>query len=166
MYCSLVLSTGCCCLFKKIYFRRFPQSALSAFRRRVWALLVWPHPTSSFTGDLMTAVDTFFPSYCIKIYPSDKPWMSLEITRSLHSGFKRSGADLVTTMTSIDWNQWLILSGKLRTAPTTHVQTKWHRYKNLEEKRKYQTQRRTSCILSKKIPHHPRFQFQASWIYF
>ena len=87
-------------------------------------------------------------------------------TRSLHSGFKRSGADLVTTMTSIDWNQWLILSGKLRTAPTTHVQTKWHRYKNLEEKRKYQTQRRTSCILSKKIPHHPRFQFQASWIYF
>ena len=87
-------------------------------------------------------------------------------TRSLHSGFKRSGADLVTTMTSIDWNQWLILSGKLRTAPTTHVQTKWHRYKNLEEKRKYQTQRRTYCILSKKIPHHPRFQFQASWIYF
>ena len=75
---------------KRISMRRFPQSAICAFGR--WAC---SHPwfsdvevdgaplvdplTDSFTKDLLSACDVYFPSKFVKIHPTDKPWMSPEI---------------------------------------------------------------------------------------
>ena len=76
---------------KRISMRRFPQSAISAFGR--WACshrwfsdveVDGDSPsvdslTDSFTKDLSSASDVYFPSKSVKIQPTDKPWMSPEI---------------------------------------------------------------------------------------
>ena len=76
---------------KKKYTHRFPQSAISAFGR--WACVHrWLSDvemgkdspsvdslTDSFTKDLSSAIDVYFSSKCVKIHPTDKPWMSPEI---------------------------------------------------------------------------------------
>lgn len=76
---------------KRIPMRRFPQSAISAFGR--WACshrwfsdleVDGDSPsvdslTDSFTKDLSSASDIYFPSKYVKIHPMDKPWMSPEI---------------------------------------------------------------------------------------
>ncbi|CAB3995794.1 Hypothetical predicted protein [Paramuricea clavata] len=82
--------------------RRFTQSSCAAFGRwcsdHVWFSDV-QHPdsatalASSFTSELSSAIDLFFPTKTIKIHATDKPWMTpmlkqliIQRQRAFHSG--------------------------------------------------------------------------------
>ena len=64
---------------------RYPQSALNSFglwsSRNEWFSKLEPSPSSnelalSFTNDLNTAIDNFFPVKTIRFHPTDKPWIT------------------------------------------------------------------------------------------
>ena len=68
--------------------RRYPESGLNGFG--LWAgLTEWfhglgPSPStndlvSSFTADVNTAVDHFFPANTVRFHPTDKPWITARI---------------------------------------------------------------------------------------
>ena len=65
--------------------RQYPQSALNGFGlwsiRNQWFSELEPSPSSnelalSFTKDLNTAIDNFFPVKTIRSHPTDKPWIT------------------------------------------------------------------------------------------
>ena len=86
----------------KRYVRRFTQSSREAFGR--WCSTHdWfsdtqesvsaTNLTASFTSDLLSAIEQFFPAKSIKIHETDKPWMSptvkeliIKRQRAFHSG--------------------------------------------------------------------------------
>ena len=86
---------------KTVQMRRFPQSSLNASGRWVCAHSWFEHPhpllpdyiTSSFFDDLSNAINIYFPTKSVRLYPTDKPRMSAEIKslilerqRAYHSG--------------------------------------------------------------------------------
>ena len=101
--------------FTKRSVRHFPQSACDAFGRwcssnkwfeDVADLSSASELSSSFTSDVTSAVDRFFPTKTIKIHCSDKPWMSPALKQLVTKRQKafRSG----------DKDQWLYLKNKVR----------------------------------------------------
>jgi hypothetical protein len=90
--------------------RRYPQSGLNSFglwstRNKWFSGRLGLNPSSdelasSFTNDMNTAFDHFFPVNTIKFHPTDKPWITGQIKqlikerqRAFHTDDRNCGAN-------------------------------------------------------------------------
>ena len=100
---------------KKRIFRRLTRSSIDALGRWV-CQHQWfnneGHRTSvdtmteSFTSDLKTAIDLYFPKKSVRIHPTDKPWMT--------STIKKLIIDRQQAYHSGHFDQWKSLRNKVR----------------------------------------------------
>lgn len=72
----------------KLQIRRFPRSVLDSFGRwasqHIWFTNCESSPStdslaSSFTSDVSSATDCFFPKKTVRLHPTDKPWITPSI---------------------------------------------------------------------------------------